>query len=132
MRCKPTHAIEVCVERHGGDRRQKNPAVQYRSKDVRKLTKEMLRDDRDQRESHSGCGDHAEHDQARSAKNERRHGCDDRGQLRNQAENDQDDAAGRGRLMIERANLGSFAFELRVRLGREPAAHEMRFEVGLF
>ena len=38
----------------------------------------------------------------------------------------------RGRLMIEGANLGAFALELRVRLGREPAAHEMRFEVGLF
>ena len=38
----------------------------------------------------------------------------------------------RRRLMIERANLGAFALELRVRLGREPAAHEMWFEVGLF
>ena len=38
----------------------------------------------------------------------------------------------RGRLMIERANLGAFALELRVRRGREPAAYEMRLEVGLF
>jgi len=34
--------------------------------------------------------------------------------------------------MMERANLGAFALELRIRLGREPAAHEMWFEVGLF
>ena len=38
----------------------------------------------------------------------------------------------RGRLMIERTDLGAFALELRVRLGREPAAHAMRLEVGLF
>jgi hypothetical protein len=33
--------------------------------------------------------------------------------------------------MIERANLGAFALELGGRLRRDPAAHEMWFEVGL-
>jgi hypothetical protein len=36
-----------------------------------------------------------------------------------------------GRLMIERANLGAFAREHRVQLGREPAANAMRFKVCL-
>ena len=111
-------AIEISVERHRTDRRQEDAAMEQRSKEMRKLAEELLRDnwdhsktdaDRDDQQivgffleidsgknSDSGRSDHAEHDQTRPAKDEGRHRCDNLSQFRDQAENDQDDTADSG------------------------------------
>ena len=38
----------------------------------------------------------------------------------------------RRRVLVDRADVGALAFELRVGLGREPSANQMRFEVSTF